>query len=547
MIRIEHLRADLFGLSELSRQALSGQLQLPGLIVARKFEQLSPPKDRLLPDERAHLARWLEARVSEFSPPVAVLDAVRTLQQPAACFVVTGQQPGLFASPLLTLWKALQCVRLAHELQARWGAPVIPLFWNHADDHDIAEVHHGHFVNPNFDLQKVTPASLSSGRLPLSRIEFDDARHGLPAMRGALQQIYGYMPKIEEALELFMPRQGETFATAFTRILFDLLGDQGLVVLEPDWIREDLSHHLASLVGGELPAALQRGEHELRALGHEPAMDSSSAALLYHVDAGGRAALRIGGDGYAYDEEPGSRTGAELAAEIVQEPAAWSAGALLRPLVQDLALPVAAYVGGPGELAYHAQLGATRVALGLPQTPFVPRLSCTLIDGHCEVSLAKLNATPADVLAATGHFDGAARTEEVACHGEAMRALGKQTRSSMLAIRAELSASESALAGHVKRTAGKVDDLIAKLADKLIRAEANSSGRGHRHLRRVNNTLCPLGQAQERILGPLPFVAAYGLDWIRELGAELDPFASEHHAVFLGEPPPRPVPARQAP
>ena len=42
---------------------------------------------------------------------------------------------------------------------------------------------------------------------------------------------------------------------------------------------------------------------------------------------------------------------------LEREPRAWSPGALLRPLVQDALLPTAAYVGGPAEIAYHAQIG----------------------------------------------------------------------------------------------------------------------------------------------------------------------------------------------
>ncbi len=98
----------------------------------------------------------------------------------------------------------------------------------------------------------------------------------------------------------------------------------------------------------------------------------------------------------------GSRTAAELAAEIVQEPAAWSAGALLRPVVQDMALPVCSYVGGWGELAYHAQLGRLREATGVTEVAFIPRLSVTLSDPDIRASLEVLGCSAADILAACG-------------------------------------------------------------------------------------------------------------------------------------------------
>ena len=532
-MRIEHLRADLFGLSELQRRALSGQLELPGLVVARKLEHIPRLEDQLVPEERAHLARWLEARLAPNSPPVAALDAVRSLAQPGACFVVTGQQPGLFHAPLLVLWKSLQAVALARQLSAQWGTPVVPLFWNHADDHDVAEVHHGYFVNPNLDVQKVVLPGFSSGRQPLSRLSFDQERHGLTAVRALLRQIYGYMPEIEEALDLFMPRDGESFASAFTRVQLELLGHLGMIVVEPDWIREDLSHQLAQLVGRDLVGALASGERAVTAAGLEPAISVTDAALLYHVDAAGREPLRPGGEGYTYDDEPGSRTGTELAAELVQDPGAWSAGALLRPLLQDLALPVAAYVGGPGELRYHAQLAGARRALGLPLTPFVPRVSVTLIDEENARSITKLGARLQDVLAAKGSYDGPPEERVEPIHGERMRALASETRARMLELRTEVGEFDKSLEGLIKRTADKVGDTIGRLGDKITRVESNRSGKGRRHLRRVNHSLCPKDNPQERILSPLPFVATYGSQWIDELAKELDPFASEHHAVFL--------------
>ena len=62
----------------------------------------------------------------------------------------------------------------------------------------------------------------------------------------------------------------------------------------------------------------------------------------------------------------------DYAAIKKKQNAAWSAGALLRPLVQDEVFPTCAYVGGYGELAYHAELGRLRDVLHLPRTGCMP-------------------------------------------------------------------------------------------------------------------------------------------------------------------------------
>ena len=246
-ILLEFLPADIAGLSPLAHAALSGDLSVPGVRVARSCAEVKQPTDRFEPDARANLAKRLEEAISSVSPPVAVLDSLRALAQPGACAVVTGQQPGLACGPLYSVWKGLQAIALAKQLSKEWGTPVVPMFWNHADDHDIAEVHHAWLLNRNVDLQKASLAGLSSGRQPFSKIYLEEERHKPTAFAALLRSVYGDYPHIDEAVEAFAPRAGETLARAFTRGMTALLGRHGLVVFEPEWIREDLSSGLSRL------------------------------------------------------------------------------------------------------------------------------------------------------------------------------------------------------------------------------------------------------------------------------------------------------------
>ena len=183
--QLEFLSADIVGLSPLARAALGGELSVEGVTVARSVAEVPRVSDRFDPDARVALASQLEVSIGCVSPPVAVLESIRALAQPGACAVVTGQQPGLACGPLYSLWKGLQAVALAKKLSEEWGTPVVPMFWNHADDHDIAEVHHSWLLNQNLDLQKAGLAGLSSGRQPFSRILLEEERHK-PAAFAAL-------------------------------------------------------------------------------------------------------------------------------------------------------------------------------------------------------------------------------------------------------------------------------------------------------------------------------------------------------------------------
>lgn len=552
-LRIEHLPADVFGLSSLSRAALSGRPAPPdlgGMTVPAGVDAIPRPTpadeaDRFQPDERAQLAATLEESLAPLGPPVQVLDNVRRLTQPGATVVVAGQQPGFLGGPLYDLYKALHAVRLAADLERSWGTPVVPLFWNHADDHDVAEVHHLHVVNPNLDLRKIALAGMSSGRRPVGDIVLTEEEHRLGPIAELLRQNLAPArdPADEAArdaaIEMFVPRPGETLARAFTRIFTDLLGPHGLVVMEPSWLRTGLSRELARVVACD-PAphgtieALRQGASDLREGGHEPGIDPEGAALLFHHVEGRRQALRAGGDGFRYDQEPGSRTAVELAAEIVQTPADWSPGALLRPIVQDLVLPVAAYVGGWGELAYHAELGPLRDAVGAPRTPFVPRLSCTLVEPEVDTALGRLGAELQEVLRQRGNL-GDEEDEEGAPVADDLRAAAGRAATELNELRGPLSELDPGLAVQLKKTAKQVTDLVGKLAGKADRVHANRAGKGRRHQRRVQSALAPREQPQERVLGTLPFVARYGRAWIDELLDEIEPFPSEHLVVHLTE------------
>ncbi len=550
--RSPHLAADAFGLSALAAAALAGGPDFGPLPVPTRLTDVPRPTERLGAEERASLVDAIEAgrAAAQLDPDSGSAAGVRSsldaLRLENTFAIVTGQQPGFLASPLYSLYKALQACRAARELTEQWGAPVIPVFWNHADDHDVAEVHHAWLLNRNVDLQKVALPGLSSGRTPVGEIVLDAESQSLGALRAQLRGIVEEHAGADAAVDLFLPRSGETLARAFTRIFTRLAGKHGLVVVEPEWIRALLSSELGRLVSASSPPlveALVAGEAELAALGLEAAIPvgdatddaDDAAALLYfhdrastHADgAAERVALRAGGEGFRRDGEPGSRTHAEAGSSMVGAPTEWSAGALVRPLVQDAVFPTAAYIGGYGELAYHAQLGPARDAAGQPRTPFLPRVSATLVDDEVEYALERSNASVREVVAARGAFQHGPKDSGEPEVATKLRELAAETRERLLEHRAALAELEPALAITLKKTAGHVEQSIGKVIDKAKRVHDNSVGKGARQLRRINGALYPRGAPQERVLGPFQFFARYGEAFVDALAAELPGVSTE--------------------
>src|SRR5439155_1167303 len=81
---------------------------------------------------------------------------------------------------------------------------------------------------------------------------------------------------------------------------------------------------------------------------------------------------------------------AALLAALRDEPRRFSTSALLRPIVQDTLLPTVAYVGGPSEVAYFAQLGPLYRAFDRTPPLVVPRARFRITDGRTRRLLDRL-------------------------------------------------------------------------------------------------------------------------------------------------------------
>ncbi len=507
--------------------------RVPGIGVAGRADELGPPADRLDSDERSLLAETLEARLAEFEPPVAVLDSVRKLSRPESSLVLVDAAPGYLASPLAALWGALHAVRLARSLESAWERPVSPLLWVRADEREPS-VAEARLVNEGLEVERLLLPGLDGELQPPARVPLDRGRDRVGSTGERLRQALGRHPRAGEAIDLLLPRPGETLAAAFERAFLHLLGHLGLIVLDPDWLREDCSRALARVVSGEPAAALLEGLGELAAAGFEPGIDLAEEELVLHHSEAGARPLRLGGEGFRYEGEPGSRTPAELAAEIVQAPGEWSAGDLLRPLVQELALPVSARIASWSQLARLATLGPLRSACGCGGAPVVPRFSATLIAPEVRGSLERTGLSLEDVLAARGGLvgpeAGAPGTHPTIAR---LAELAGSTQRELLELRRELAEIDGGLGASLRRASSQIREHLDKLHEKARRVLANRAGTGRRHLRRLQSDLHPGGRLQESALGPLPFLARFGPEMVDALLEVVPAVPGGHAAIDL--------------
>ncbi len=468
---------------------------------------------------------------------------VDRLRLPESVAVVTGQQLGLFAGPLYTVYKALTAVRLAERLEAETGRPVVPVFWLADEDHDFEEIHRAVFSDGP-DVRFVAyedgrPPDANRG--PVGRLSLD-----ADALAEAFRQLEAALPDgphradaLRLAHEAYVP--GRSMRDAFAHLLAALA--PGLVLMSADDAR--LKRLAAPLFRREVEGwARTYGDLEARsgaleAAGFHAQIGPSPVNLFWIGEDGQRLPL----DPAGHPSDPaGERfelrgTGvqiatADLLARLDAEPERFSPNVVLRPLMQDVLLPTAAYVAGPGEAAYFAQLGPVYERFGVPMPVIEPRLSLTVVEPGVAKVLDRYGLGVADL---AGDLQPLWRRLSLAESDLDLDGAFAEARARAATLAADLEAIATAVDASLDGAAGAaraaVEKAIGRLETKTVRVEKRHHETIRERLERAQAALWPAGSLQERALSPLQLVAARGRYALRDLAAAVPLDASVHHLV----------------
>lgn len=431
--------------------------------------------------------------------------------------VVTGQQAGLFGGPLYTLHKAASAVIDARALEAETGVPCAPVFWLQDEDHDFAEIAAIELLDAAGGLRTARVDGLpeQAGRSVASR-QFGPSIEGALDVLAACVDGLAHGPEVL-ALHRTIHAADRSPSQAFRALIERLFAPHGLLVVDP---RDPGLAAAAEPVHRRAIEQCVPIADALRA--QADALVASGRAAPVHVRPGAPLSFvhPDGWDAPRYRVEPhegGWRAVGEQPRVIGHDAllrGPHSTSALLRPILQDSWLPTAAYVGGPGELAYLAQLPPLWRAFDLPVPLVVPRARFRLIDGTSRRLLEQLPLAPTDLqsprealLARLGRARGDLPDPD-ALHA----ALVESALSALSAHGPALLALDPGLGKAVEKTGSAFTDGAARLIERYRRALAASDEVSVSRLDRLLNRLQPGEQPQERVLGWPTFGARHGID-----------------------------------
>jgi len=458
---------------------------------------------------------WYAALRPAFAATGAAAARLERVAEAGGIVVTTGQQPGLFGGPLYTWLKALSTLALADRIERETGIPAAPVFWAATDDADYAEASWT-AVATDVGVRRLAlpPAGrdgLVMAETPLSPIE---------AALGELAASAASAPhgEILEALRAaYVP--GATVGGAYVRFLRSVLEPLGIGVLDA-W-------HPATLAAARptLVAALQR------AASIDEAVSLRNVAI---ERAGYRPQVaRIAKLSLIFRAEDGVKARVPLAEaqRVAEDPAATlSANVLLRPVVEQAILPTVAYVAGPGELAYFAQVGAVAEALGRSAPVAVPRWSASIVDPQTDRRLGRLGLVIDDLRdphAAERRLGDRAIPIALRTELEALRAEVQRRVEAMLSANAE--EGELIAARVLEGARQQIFHRLDRLERRIRAAARGREIEAVADLTAVRAILMPEGHRQERRLNLVPLLARHG----EALFAQLRAGAAMHAGTLV--------------
>jgi bacillithiol biosynthesis cysteine-adding enzyme BshC len=454
--------------------------------------------------------------------------------------VVTGQQVGILGGPLYTIYKTVTAVALAKRLNAAYPQyNFVPVFWLEGEDHDFDEVKSAGLLNQEGAPVKVEyliggkPLEKNIGAVGEivldSSLEpfFDQLQRTLPptefrdAVVAELRQAYAPPASFGKAFALLMNRY-----FADDGLIFISANDPSLKkLLSPIFQMEIEDFPKVSQLVIQRSAELEEGYH---------AQIKTKALNLFMFHKEGRYLIEPRENDFSLKGTRHFISKEELLRIAAETPEVLSPNVALRPICQDVLLPTVAYVAGPSEIAYYAQLKGVYEHFGMKMPVIYPRASATIVEEKVNRVVEKFGL---DVIDFLHNPEGVQRkvvemVSEIKVD-EMFQDAAKRTNELLNEMKFGLNYIDSTLMGPLDATREKIGSQLDILREKVSQAQEKKHEVALRQLGKASHLLFPNNNFQERELNLVYFTTKYGPDFLRQLREVLQPDPLSHQIISL--------------
>ena len=491
------------------------------------------------PLPRKSLAEVLTEQNQSYGCGSRTLDNIQKIARDRTCAIVTGQQVGLFSGPLYTIYKALTAIKLAEDLNQRGLGCFVPVFWLASDDHDLAEIDHIVLLDKDHRLENVRcPMPSGEAKIPASNVilppDISDCLRRLEDFTRDSEFKAGIIEQLADAY-----RPGRSLVEAFARWMTRLFASSGLIFIDaghPSFraLGKEVFYREIAEESPSTRAALATSE-KLRRAGYDEQIHLHERILNVFYAEQGRRTIQLNATGFEIKDPPQAFLKEELLALATEKPFLFSPNVLLRPLYQDALLPTVAYIGGPGEIAYFAQLKGVYERFRLPMPVIYPRKSVTIVEKKMDRILKKYGLTIPDIWSKADHIIPEAAKAAIPESMEmGLRLARSHLDQDFESLAGEIAAFEPTLKNSAGLAQGRMRQQWNFLEKKILQAAKKRNEIAVQQLRQAIDNLYPNGNLQERVFNIVPNLIKYGPAFMDKLDQAVEIDEYDHQIMTMG-------------
>ena len=462
------------------------------------------------PVNRAVLVSALQEQYAGMPVAPLVRQNIEHLSRETTFTVCTAHQPAIFTGHLYFIYKILHTIRLASFLATEHpDYHFVPVFYMGSEDADLDEL--GNVWLGGERLVWETKQTGAVGRMKtkgldklLYRIEGELAveRFG-PELIGMLKEAYLDSPDIQ---------------TATFRLIHRLFAEYGLVVLIPDRadlkklmipiFEDDLFQQEPARIVNETIGRLETTQYKVQA--------NPRPINLFYLKDDLRGRIEQDGDVFLVHTSSLRFTEEQIREELHRYPERFSPNVILRGLFQETILPNIAFIGGGGETAYWLELKDLFDHYRVPFPMLILRNSFLLVEEQWREKMERAGMSAADLFRSGEDLvNGMVRRESQ--HSLSLEREITEANRYYESLKQLARPVDPTLEQHVQALQAKALDPIRSLEKKLLKAEKRKFGDLQRQIHALKETLFPSNGLQERIENFMPWYAARGQQFIRDL------------------------------
>jgi len=457
--------------------------------------------------------------------------------------VVTGQQVGLYTGNLYTMYKTITAVKLAKNLKERFPQfNFVPVFWLESEDHDLEESNHINIINNQNELVRIgfesdetlgdDETSRKSSK-PVGSIKFGEMINSInEQLRSSLLDT-DFKNKIMDVVTSCY-KEGNDYKTSFALMLNKLVGDYGIVFIDPS--DTEVKKLLMPVFEKELRTSPRMCENIITTSAeiekHYDLQVKPKVINLFFLHNENRLAIepREGGK-YALKNSKRRFENEEMFQTLQENPELFSPNVVLRPICQDYLLPTVAYIGGPAEISYFAQLKPAYTHYELTMPVIFPRASVSVIEGKISKFMNNYDVKFEDIFHRNLLVSKVVeKLSEVKVEDEISK-FTDDLNKIFYDMKNMTAKVDQSLLNTIDNMKERLKQNIDMLKNKLINSQAKKSEVTTGQIDKVTNNIYPNENLQERIINITYFLNKYDFTFIKKLYHEIDPLNFNHQVI----------------